>query len=173
MKTNVNIDPVTFSPIVQTPSAASPVRAFLAIKATVFIVKVSEQRNMNTPSTVVANLVCCSADIDECQDPNIAQRCVENAECCNLPAHFVCKCKPGFEGDGEERCAGKSNGWNYLLTATISTNPTARFLHRYQRMLGSASVWPERGMRQPARQLHLPVQGGLLRRSVQRVRRCG
>uniref|UniRef100_A0A182M1U8 EGF-like domain-containing protein n=1 Tax=Anopheles culicifacies TaxID=139723 RepID=A0A182M1U8_9DIPT len=44
-------------------------------------------------------------DIDECQDPNIAQRCVENAECCNLPAHFVCKCKPGFEGDGEERCA--------------------------------------------------------------------
>lgn len=43
-------------------------------------------------------------DIDECQDPSIAARCVENAECCNLPAHFVCKCKPGFEGDGEELC---------------------------------------------------------------------
>lgn len=43
-------------------------------------------------------------DIDECQDPSIAARCVENAECCNLPAHFVCKCKPGYEGDGEEQC---------------------------------------------------------------------
>lgn len=43
-------------------------------------------------------------DIDECQDPSIAARCVENAECCNLPANWACKCKPGFEGDGEERC---------------------------------------------------------------------
>lgn len=43
-------------------------------------------------------------DIDECQDPSIAARCVENAECCNLPAHFACKCKPGFEGDGETLC---------------------------------------------------------------------
>lgn len=46
-------------------------------------------------------------DIDECEDPAIAARCVENAECCNLPAHFVCKCKPGFEGDGEELCLGE------------------------------------------------------------------
>lgn len=46
-------------------------------------------------------------DIDECSDPSIAARCVQNAECCNLPAHFVCKCKPGFEGDGEEFCRGK------------------------------------------------------------------
>ena len=45
-------------------------------------------------------------DIDECQDPSIAARCVENAECCNLPAHFVCKCKAGYEGDGEELCTG-------------------------------------------------------------------
>lgn len=46
-------------------------------------------------------------DIDECADPAIASRCVANAECCNVPAHFVCKCKPGFEGDGEELCTGK------------------------------------------------------------------
>uniref|UniRef100_A0A1A9ZCQ3 EGF-like domain-containing protein n=1 Tax=Glossina pallidipes TaxID=7398 RepID=A0A1A9ZCQ3_GLOPL len=35
---------------------------------------------------------------------NIAARCVENAECCNLPAHFLCKCKDGYEGDGEVLC---------------------------------------------------------------------
>lgn len=46
-------------------------------------------------------------DIDECADPSISARCVENAECCNLPAHFLCKCKAGFEGDGEEFCSGK------------------------------------------------------------------
>lgn len=44
------------------------------------------------------------ADIDECQDPAIASRCVENAECCNLPAHFLCKCKDGYTGDGEVLC---------------------------------------------------------------------
>lgn len=47
-----------------------------------------------------------SVDINECDNPVIAARCVENAECCNLPAHFLCKCKPGFEGDGEESCTG-------------------------------------------------------------------
>lgn len=47
-----------------------------------------------------------STDIDECKDPAIAARCVENAECCNLPAHFVCKCKQGYEGDGESLCTG-------------------------------------------------------------------
>lgn len=51
----------------------------------------------------LTELNACS-DIDECQDPSIAARCVQNAECCNLPAHFVCKCKPGYEGDGEELC---------------------------------------------------------------------
>ena len=44
-------------------------------------------------------------DIDECQDPVLAGTCVENAECCNLPAHFVCKCKEGFEGDGQKEGA--------------------------------------------------------------------
>ena len=45
-------------------------------------------------------------DIDECQDPELASLCVDNAECCNLPAHFVCKCKEGFEGDGTKECRG-------------------------------------------------------------------
>nr|CAH7750348.1 unnamed protein product [Callosobruchus chinensis] len=45
-------------------------------------------------------------DIDECDDPAIAARCVEHAECCNLPAHFLCKCLPGFTGDGEVQCTG-------------------------------------------------------------------
>ncbi|KAG8232834.1 hypothetical protein J437_LFUL013160, partial [Ladona fulva] len=43
-------------------------------------------------------------DINECDNPVLAQRCVANAECCNLPAHFVCKCLPGFHGDGEVEC---------------------------------------------------------------------
>ena len=46
------------------------------------------------------------SDINECEDPAIAARCVEHAECCNLPAHFICKCNRGFEGDGEEECRG-------------------------------------------------------------------
>ena len=47
------------------------------------------------------------ADIDECLDPELAARCVPNAECCNLPAHYVCKCKEGFEGKGDEECRGE------------------------------------------------------------------
>ena len=29
------------------------------------------------------------------------------AECCNLPAEYVCKCKQGFEGDGQVECRGE------------------------------------------------------------------
>lgn len=50
---------------------------------------------------------CASLDIDECKNPELAAKCVENAECCNLPAHYSCKCKPGFQGDGEKQCLGK------------------------------------------------------------------
>ena len=46
-------------------------------------------------------------DIDECSIPELAGKCVENAECCNLPAEYVCKCKQGFEGDGQVECRGK------------------------------------------------------------------
>lgn len=46
-------------------------------------------------------------DIDECQIPELKSRCVQNAECCNLPAHFICKCLPGYDGDGEVECKGK------------------------------------------------------------------
>ena len=47
------------------------------------------------------------SDIDECAIPELAAKCVENAECCNLPAEYVCKCKPGFEGDGQVECQGE------------------------------------------------------------------
>ena len=50
--------------------------------------------------------ICPSSDIDECKIPEYASKCVENAECCNLPAHYVCKCKEGFEGDGSIECRG-------------------------------------------------------------------
>ena len=43
-------------------------------------------------------------DIDECAIPELASKCVRNAECCNLPAHYVCKCGKGFEGDGNVEC---------------------------------------------------------------------
>lgn len=45
-----------------------------------------------------------SADINECDNPAFASRCVENAECCNLPSNFLCKCKSGYIGDGEVHC---------------------------------------------------------------------
>ena len=32
---------------------------------------------------------------------------MDNAECCNLPAEYVCKCKQGFEGDGQVECRGE------------------------------------------------------------------
>ena len=46
-------------------------------------------------------------DIDECAIPELAGKCVDNAECCNLPAEYVCKCRPGFEGDGQLECRGE------------------------------------------------------------------
>ena len=49
------------------------------------------------------------ADIDECTIPELAAKCVDNAECCNLPAEYVCKCKQGFEGDGQVECRGESS----------------------------------------------------------------
>lgn len=47
-------------------------------------------------------------DINECEEPTLAALCADNAECCNLPGHFVCKCKPGFTGNATDSCTGKS-----------------------------------------------------------------
>lgn len=98
MRMNVNIDRVTFLPIAQTLWAPSAVLASQVMLEMVFIVKV-----LKWPSTeLIYNIIdkkflLTNADIDECQDPSIAARCVENAECCNLPAHFACKyCKYGW-----------------------------------------------------------------------------
>ncbi|CAN7942616.1 unnamed protein product, partial [Ixodes pacificus] len=43
-------------------------------------------------------------DINECEIPALAALCVENAECCNLPGHYVCKCKHGFTGNATVAC---------------------------------------------------------------------
>lgn len=43
-------------------------------------------------------------DINECDDPALASRCVEHSECCNLPSNFLCRCNPGYTGDGEVHC---------------------------------------------------------------------
>lgn len=67
--------------------------------------------NLNENLKIILSIL----DIDECADPSISARCVENAECCNLPAHFLCKCKAGFEGDGEEYCAGEFSFIDYKL----------------------------------------------------------
>ena len=45
-------------------------------------------------------------DTNECELPSLAAMCAENAECCNLPGHFVCKCKPGFTGNATVSCTG-------------------------------------------------------------------
>lgn len=34
----------------------------------------------------------------------MAALCGENAECCNLPGHFVCKCQSGFTGNATIAC---------------------------------------------------------------------
>lgn len=43
-------------------------------------------------------------DVNECDDPSLTSYCAENAECCNLPGHFVCKCKSGFTGNATQLC---------------------------------------------------------------------
>lgn len=43
-------------------------------------------------------------DINECEIPSLSALCGENAECCNLPGHFVCKCQPGFTGNATIAC---------------------------------------------------------------------
>ena len=42
--------------------------------------------------------------MNECEEPVLAGLCVENSECINLPGHFLCKCKPGYFGDGTDKC---------------------------------------------------------------------
>ena len=59
-------------------------------------------------------------DIDECQIPQLAAKCVDNAECCNLPAEYICKCKPGFEGDGQVECLGEWLGLFVYLFSYLS-----------------------------------------------------
>lgn len=54
----------------------------------------------NTPrhkQSLTKHLPYTNADINECEIPSLAALCSDNSECCNLPGHFVCKCKPGYQ----------------------------------------------------------------------------
>jgi hypothetical protein len=42
-------------------------------------------------------------DVDYCAQ---GHECDENAECYNLKTTYMCKCKPGFQGDGSH-CTGE------------------------------------------------------------------
>jgi len=44
-----------------------------------------------------------TTDINECEIPSLAALCSDNSECCNLPGHFVCKCKPGYQQLGQDQ----------------------------------------------------------------------
>ena len=68
------------------------------------------------------------ADIDECTIPELAAKCVDNAECCNLPAEYVCKCKQGFEGDGQVECRGESSSPVLILQYPNKCNAT--YIHQ-------------------------------------------
>ena len=80
-------------------------------------------------------------DIDECKNPELAAKCVENAECCNLPAHYSCKCKPGFQGDGEKQCLGKSGDdisvslFHYILRMSFDLYNLRGRLHHLKKKI--------------------------------------
>ena len=73
----------------------------------------------------------CVLDINECEDPAISARCVENAWCCNLPAHFLCKCNAGFEGDGEVQCLGKSRSESPIAVTYQTMNNSISEIQRH------------------------------------------
>ncbi|CAH0390725.1 unnamed protein product [Bemisia tabaci] len=82
----------------------------------------SSSCNLLHQRTVAVADKCGLENIDECANPAIASRCVANSECCNLPAHFLCKCKPGFHGDGEVECKGA--GGNLLSPSSARPGPS-------------------------------------------------
>ena len=126
------------------------------------------------------------SDIDECETPELAAKCVENAECCNLPAHYVCKCNPGFEGDGEIECLGKKSyfwkinpspsprlnrlslsmkHWMKLIIVAFYLLP-AVFMLRYWRMPTPGCLWYQRSVSEYSWQFHLLVSRWLWRQSL-------
>ncbi|KYN12619.1 Nidogen-2 [Trachymyrmex cornetzi] len=105
MRTSVNIDPVIYLPTVQILLAVFNVPAFPDTEAMAFIARViilCFERPRLCIRFIINDII--SLDINECDDPAIARRCVENAECCNLPSNFLCQCKSGYIGNGEVHC---------------------------------------------------------------------
>ena len=55
-----------------------------------------EEKKLSRPiSFFQSKPISFELDINECEDPTLSSFCVENAECWNLPGHFVCKCQDG------------------------------------------------------------------------------
>lgn len=52
-----------------------------------------------------------SADINECEIPSLRALCSDNSECVNLPGHFVCKCKPGYQQSGLSQSSLTGKFW--------------------------------------------------------------
>lgn len=48
-----------------------------------------------------------ATDINECEIPSLRALCADNSECVNLPGHFVCKCKPGYQQAGQSGLTGE------------------------------------------------------------------
>jgi len=49
-----------------------------------------------------------SLDINECLE-NDPIPCDLNADCTDLDGSYVCECKDGFSGNGDEECIGNDN----------------------------------------------------------------
>ena len=55
--------------------------------------------------TIIIKYICGFSDIDECKG---SHSCHVNAACTNTNGSYVCECRPGFNGNGQE-CTGEFN----------------------------------------------------------------
>ena len=59
-------------------------------------------------------------DVDECASPE-ANECDLNAICTNTEGSYVCRCRKGFTGDGEN-CTGKIKYFHVTYPFVSTTN---------------------------------------------------
>lgn len=61
------------------------------------------------PFLLSLSRICNMIDVDYCKE---GHECDENADCYNLKTTYMCKCKPGFQGDGLH-CTGEFRKLNF------------------------------------------------------------
>lgn len=66
-----------------------------------------------------------STDVDECNVPEM-ESCDPNADCTNSIGSFDCRCRPGYEGDGQN-CTGITAMCLFIITSR-DTRPGDYFL---------------------------------------------